>query len=219
MKKTVAIMAGLALTGSMASLAQAQETQEYDPNQDIATETEQDRTTGMGETQQDTPTQSEYGTESETQTEMGTDPYGTESQTQTTDPYGTETETQTQTDPYGTETETQTETYGAETGSEMGQDVTAMTSEELQGKTIVTETGEEIGSINQVGYSSTHQERVATVEVGGFLGVGQKTIAVPLTDLQSGQEEDQLKTSMTRESIESQQEFDESQLTADEQQQ
>jgi sporulation protein YlmC with PRC-barrel domain len=198
MKKSVAIMAGLALTGGMASVAQEQET--YDPNRDIVTETEQDHGTGMEQTQRDTPVQSEYGTEPETHTEsdMSTDPYGTQSQT----------ETETQTDPYGTGTET--ETYGAE----MGHDLSQMTSEELSGKTIVTTTGEEVGEVDEIGYSSTHQERVATVEVGGFLGVGERRIAIPLSELKMG-EDDKLKTSLTRESIESQQEFDEEGFTAD----
>jgi len=210
MKKSVAILAGLALTGGMASVAQEQETEEYDPNRDIVTETEQDRGTGMDQTQSDTPVQSEYGTEPETQTEsdLSTDPYGTQTQS--------ETETQT-TDPYGTETETDT-TVGAETestyGAEVGGDLSAKTSEELSGKTIVTTTGEEVGQIDEVGYSSTHQERIATVEVGGFLGVGEKRIAIPLSELQMG-EDDNLKTSMTRESIESQQEFDETSFTPD----
>ncbi|MEX2496669.1 MAG: PRC-barrel domain-containing protein [Woeseia sp.] len=252
MKKTVALMAGLALTGSMASIAQEQGSQDYDPNRDIVTDTEQDRGTGMEQTERDTPVQSEYGTESQSQSDTTTDPYGTESQSQTTDPYGTETESQTQTtdpygtetesqtqttDPYGTETESQTQTtdpygtetesqsqtqdptYGAETGMETGQDVTAMTAEELSGKTIVTDDGEEIGDIGEVGYSSTHQERVATVEVGGFLGVGQKRIAIPLSELQSAEQEGQVKTTMTRDSIESQQEFEESGFTPDQQSQ
>lgn len=251
MKKTVAIMAGLALTGSMASIAQEQGS-DYDPNRDIVTNTEQDRGTGMEQTQQDTPVQSEYGTESQTESDTSTDPYGMESQSETTDPYGTESQSQTtdpygtesqsqstdpygaesetqSTDPYGTETETdtygagetgQTEsegTYGAETGTATGEDLSQMSAEELSGKTIVTEDGMEIGQIGEVGYSSTHQERVATVEVGGFLGVGQRRIAIPLSELQSLQEDGQIKTTMTRESIESQQEFDESGFTSDQQ--
>ena len=181
MKKTAAILAGLALTTSMASMAiaaQEQETQEYDPDRDIVTETERDHGAGMEMSPEDSPVQSEYGTEPETQTEsdMGTHP------------------------------------YGEETGTELSE----MTAEELSGKSVVTSTGEEIGEIGEVGYSATHQERVATVEVGGFLGVGEKRIALPLSELEPGEDDTSVQTSLTRESIEAQEEFDEAGFTIDE---
>jgi sporulation protein YlmC with PRC-barrel domain len=205
MKKTLAIMTGLALTGGMALATQAQETQDYDPSQDVVTETEQDRGTGMETAPQDT--QSGYGTEPETQTEsdMSTDPYGTDQSQSgtTTDPA---------TDPAIEESDPQSaSTYGEEVGS----DTSELTAESLNGKNVVTSTGEEIGSIDEVGYSSTHQERVAVVEAGGFLGVGEKRIAIPVSDLQMGTD-DNVQTSLTRESIEAQEEFDEAGFTADE---
>lgn len=224
MKKTVAIMTGLALSGSMA-LAQEQGSQDYDPNRDIVTETERDRSMGMERSQQDSPVQSEYGTEPETQTQddMSTDPYGTQqSQSQSdtsTDPYGTQ-QSQSQTD---TSTGTQSETgmtdsssQSASTyGDEIGKDMSEMSADKLSGKSVMTSTGEEIGEIDEVGYSATHQERVAVIEAGGFLGVGQKRIAVPLSELQMGTD-DNVQTTMSRESIESQEEFDDANFTPDE---
>src|SRR5690606_17120290 len=142
----VAIAVGLALTGSMAMAAQEQgTTQDYDPNRDIVTETERDRGTTMEAPRQDTPVQSEYGTEPETQTEsdMSTDPYGTD-QSQTTDQYGTD-QSQSQTDTtdtYGTESDTQTTQQSASTWEDKsGKDIADMTADKLSGKTVVTATG------------------------------------------------------------------------------
>lgn len=89
-----------------------------------------------------------------------------------------------------------------------------MTADKLSGKSVVTTTGEEIGQIDQVGYSATHQERVAVVEAGGFLGVGEKRVAVPLSELKMGSDGN-VKTTMDRDSIEAQEEFDEASFTAD----
>lgn len=210
MKKTVAIAVGLALSSGMA-IAQEQGSQDYDPNRDIVTETESDRDMGMDTPRQDTPVQSEYGTEPETQTEsdMSTDPYGTDqSQSQsdtTTDTYGT------QSDSTG---EDSTQQSASTWEDKSGEDMADLTADKLSGKSVVTDTGEEIGQIDQVGYSATHQERVAVVEAGGFLGVGEKRIAIPLSELEMGSD-DNVKTSMSRESIESQEEFDEAGFTAD----
>lgn len=204
MKRTVVMMAGLALVAG-AAVAQEQGMEEYD--QSVVTEDERDSRTGM-----ETDAQSEYGTQTETQTQSdtSTDPYGTESQsqeqTQTTDPYDTQTETGTQ----------DQGTWGAESGQQqMGQDLSQKSSAELSGKSVVSASGEEIGTIEQVGYSEEHQDRVAAVNVGGFLGAGEKIIAIPLSELSMGTDDD-LTTSMTRESIEQEEEFDPTQLSTEE---
>ncbi|MGH8168746.1 MAG: PRC-barrel domain-containing protein, partial [Woeseiaceae bacterium] len=101
-------------------------------------------------------------------------------------------------------------------GEEAGTDLSGMTAQELSGKSVVTATGDEIGEIGEIGYSATHQERVATVEVGGFLGVGEKRIAIPLSELEPGEDDTSVQTSLTRESIEAQEEFDEAGFTVDE---
>lgn len=198
MKRTITVLAGLALASGYAVAQQEGTTQEYDPERDITTQTERDRGMGMEQPRTDTPTQSEYGTEAERDYETQTDPYGTESQTG-----------QSQTESQTGQSQTGQEDWSTQSGMTHGS-VADMTAEELKGKTIVTTDGEEIGEIGEVGYSSTHQERVATVEVGGFLGVGQKRIAVPLSKLQSSAtDENSVETSMTREEIESEEEFEE----------
>jgi len=194
MNKTVAIMTGLALSGSLALAQEPETTEDYDPGRDIVTETERDRGMGMETTRQDSPVQSEYGTETQTQTEsdMRADPYGTE-------------ESQSQTD---------TGQSASMQEREGHPDISQMSSDMLAGKSVVTTTGEEIGEIDEVGYSTTHQERVAVIEAGGFLGVAEKRIAVPLSELRIGTD-DNVTTTLTRDSIETQEEFDEAGFTAD----
>jgi sporulation protein YlmC with PRC-barrel domain len=128
-----------------------------------------------------------------------------------TDTYGTEAETDT--DTYSSQTETDTSDRG-EWKDKAHKDMSEMSADKLSGKSVVTAEGEEIGEIDEVGYSSTHQERVAVIEAGGFLGVGEKRIAVPLSELQIGTDGD-VQTTMTRDSIEMQEEFDEAGFTAD----
>lgn len=95
---------------------------------------------------------------------------------------------------------------------EMPHSVADMSAEELQGLTIVTATGEEVGEVDRVGHSETDQERVVTVDVGGFLGVGARTIAIPLSELEMTSD-GRLQTTLTRESLETQPEFDEQGFT------
>lgn len=94
-------------------------------------------------------------------------------------------------------------------------DLTTMAAADLEGKAVQTATGEEIGEIGEIMTSEDTEERIATVEVGGFLGIGEKTIAIPLSDLEKSTEEDAFRTSMTRESIEAHPEFDEAGYTSE----
>ncbi|HEX7062137.1 MAG TPA: PRC-barrel domain-containing protein [Woeseiaceae bacterium] len=96
---------------------------------------------------------------------------------------------------------------------EMSQSVADMSAAELAGKAIVTPDGEEIGEIDRIGQQSDMpQERVAAVDVGGFLGVGAKTVAIPLSKLEMTSDGN-LRTSLTREELESQQALDEETFT------
>lgn len=215
MKKIILTVASLGMAGSMAVYAQSQDTTPYEPNKDIVTESQADIDRSMGQRQQDSPVVSDYDKESSqsgtTDTQSGQ--YGQDDQ------YGDSSGTaDTQAGEYGQD-ETQAGQYGhADDGQHghMGNDLSAMTAEELEGKKVLTLTGEEVGEIDDVGTSATQQARVATVEVGGFLGIGEKTIAIPLSELQSSvSDEDSVRTSMTRTSIEALPEFDDSDFTAD----
>ncbi|HET6629328.1 MAG TPA: PRC-barrel domain-containing protein [Woeseiaceae bacterium] len=96
--------------------------------------------------------------------------------------------------------------YGQESGMQQ-HDLSSMSADELKGMTIVSESGEEIGSVDRVG-----QARVVTVDVGGFLGVGAKTVAIPVSELQMSAD-GTLQTTLTKEALEARQEFDEQNFT------
>lgn len=84
-----------------------------------------------------------------------------------------------------------------------------MSADQLEGMTIVTETGEEIGEIDRVGQ---RQERVVTVDVGGFMGIAEKTVAIPLSELEVTAD-GHLQTTLTKEALERRKEFDEQGFT------
>lgn len=82
-----------------------------------------------------------------------------------------------------------------------------MKAEELDDVKVVLSTGEEIGEIDEVGFSPQHGERVAVVEVGGFLGIGEKDIAVPFSKLTKNSDGN-AQITMSRSEIEAAAEFD-----------
>ncbi len=140
-----------------------------------------------------------------------------ETPAQTTEPHGSTQSDEPTGDPeMGTLPEGEN-AYGEEVGEESAEDLSRMSADQLVGKTVMTTSGEEIGTIEQVGYTMD-QKRVATINVGGFLGVGEKLIAVPLTELKVGTDES-LETTLTREEIQAQPEFDPSDLRTDQQSQ
>lgn len=115
-------------------------------------------------------------------------------------------------DPVMGEEQPPTESQYPEDQMEMTQSVADMSADELKGMTIVTETGEEIGEVDRVGQSSMQQDRVAAVDVGGFLGVGAKTVAIPLSELEMTADGN-LQTSLTKEELQSEEELDEQSFT------
>ena len=184
MKKFLLGMLGAALAGGM---AYAQE-EPMDPTQDPTQEQTSEYGQEVGEWDEQDPMSE---TEDPTQSEMD-------------DPTMTETQPE---EPTTEEPSTSTgELYGQESGMQQ-HDLSSMSAEELEGMTIVSDTGEEVGSIDRVG-----QVRVVTVDVGGFLGVGAKTVAIPISELEMSAD-GSLKTTLTRETLEQRQEFDEQAFT------
>lgn len=207
MKTTLFLATSLGLAGSLAIAAQEQATEGYDPNRDITTET-QEPTPTMDERQQDTPVESDYGTAQTEDPTYGEQTYGEQE--------GTTSGTQQDQTRHQTQQQTQQQTYGSDQGQGSQEDLTSLSAEELVGKTIQTSDGEEIGTIDEVWTNATSSERVAVVEAGGFLGVGERTIAIPVSDLQKATSGEGYRTSQTRGSLESQPEFDDSGYTREE---
>lgn len=190
MKKFLAFTLGTALAGGMAVAQQPQDQSDYGDQMEQTTDelgNEMDQSTDeygeeVGEWGESDPMQDHTDTTGQTETQHPMD----DPTMQTEDPT----------------------TYG----QGMSTGLADMSVEELEDMTLVTESGEELGQIERIGQSEQHQERVATVDVGGFLGVAEKTIAIPLSELELSADGNVV-TSLTKESIESRESFDEEGFT------
>ena len=76
-----------------------------------------------------------------------------------------------------------------------------MTAGELIGKDVVNTAGETIGEITDLVISEEKAVH-ALISVGGFLGIGDKDVAVPLDDLQVGEDDAVLTSGLTKEALE-----------------
>ena len=94
-------------------------------------------------------------------------------------------------------------------------DRTSGVKESLMRKVVITIDGDEIGVINDVGYSAAHGEPVAVVDVDEFIGIGEKRIAIPLSQLQNTDlYSNTVTTLFTRDAVEAEDAFDEADFTA-----
>jgi sporulation protein YlmC with PRC-barrel domain len=74
-----------------------------------------------------------------------------------------------------------------------------MRGEEVVGKTLYGADGEELGTVDNVVMSQDDQKPAVLVGVGGFLGIGERQVAVPLDRL--SMEGDRLVTGVTRDEL------------------
>lgn len=82
--------------------------------------------------------------------------------------------------------------------------------ESMMGKTVVGSDGEEIGEVEDVIMdSASGQARQLVISSGGFLGIGEKQIAVDFSNAQPGAEDDEIKLSnLTRDQVKDMPEFE-----------
>lgn len=82
---------------------------------------------------------------------------------------------------------------------------TAYNPKDYDGKDVVNAKGDKVGEVEKLVINTGDQQVYAVVGVGGFLGIGEKDVAIPLEQLQpqgknlalsSGVTEDELKSSM-----------------------
>jgi hypothetical protein len=71
---------------------------------------------------------------------------------------------------------------------------------EVLGAPVVNETGDEVGEIEDVVMKDNAY--FAVVSVGGFLGLGDKNVAIPLDELKLGEDEAYLMSAQTEEQLE-----------------
>ncbi len=75
-------------------------------------------------------------------------------------------------------------------------------STELEDMNLLSDTGEEIGEVERVLVDGNGQPAAVTAEVGGYLGVGQKVVAIGFDRLRlEGEDEPDLATTLTREEL------------------
>src|SRR5690606_28806227 len=81
----------------------------------------------------------------------------------------------------------------------------AFTAEELIDSTVVGADGEEIAEVDDLVLGDDNQETDVLVNVGGFLGIGEKVVALGVNDLQVTQDDSgdtMIVTSLAQEQLE-----------------
>jgi putative membrane protein len=82
--------------------------------------------------------------------------------------------------------------------------------DEVLGSTVVNSAGEEVAEIEDI-VLDQNQKHYAILSVGGFLGIGDKKVAIPLDQLQLGEDEVYLMSAQTEEQLEEMPEYEEDQ--------
>ena len=119
--------------------------------------------------------------------------------------------------------QTETMQQQQQTGGMTASGLAAMTAGDLEGKEIENAEGNEIGEIEKIARGPDNQA-YAIVAVGGFWGIGDRDVAIPLSDLlvqgdrvtlASGKSEDQLKQEAESRPLENYQTLDDDQSLAE----
>ncbi|HEX6260899.1 MAG TPA: PRC-barrel domain-containing protein [Woeseiaceae bacterium] len=79
--------------------------------------------------------------------------------------------------------------------------------DEIIGKTVVSQQGEDIGEIEEVVMDTNSQQHLAVIDVGGFLGIGEKSVAVAFDQLQLS-DDGRVRSDLTKETLQAQPEYD-----------
>jgi hypothetical protein len=85
------------------------------------------------------------------------------------------------------------------------------TPEDLEGMKVVDANNEHIGEIDKVVHSRQNDNIFAVISFGGVLGMGEKKVLVPFSDLQQGQNDQQLQISRGKEELKTAQQYDKDQ--------
>lgn len=106
-----------------------------------------------------------------------------------------------------------TEREGRPLAGEQGSGASDLNLQDVRGRQALSSEGEEIGEIQGFVRSTTDGSAHALIAVGGVLGIGERTIAVPLDRVQIG-ENGTLQTQLSQEALEAQPEYDEQRYRA-----
>ena len=67
----------------------------------------------------------------------------------------------------------------------MGSGITAMSEDELKGKDLYGADNQKVGEIDKVMMGPDNKPNSVLVDIGGFLGIGAKTVAIPVAQLRA----------------------------------
>lgn len=117
--------------------------------------------------------------------------------------------------PAGEPAPEQTATQTAEADGAAGQSAAAVawpggTPKSLEGETVVNAAGEDIGSVDEVVRESASGDLFVVVSVGGFLGIGDKDVVFPLSEVSIEDDRVVIATSLTEEALTEREEYDDS---------
>lgn len=93
----------------------------------------------------------------------------------------------------------------ADNSGKLAADFTGYRTSELVGATVENTSGESVGEIGDIIVGADGNANAALISVGGFLGLGQKDVAVPFADLNVQEQDGALKVTvaMSSETLES----------------
>ena len=89
--------------------------------------------------------------------------------------------------------------YEVESGKAEG--MTSKTAEDITGTDVVNSAGDEIGEVEKIDRDKETGSLHAVVSVGGFLGIGDKKVAIALDDLQLRNEQLLISLASTEEQL------------------
>ncbi len=95
-----------------------------------------------------------------------------------------------------------------------GTQTTAYNPEDYDGKDVVNAQGDKVGEVDKLVVSTGDQKVYAVVGVGGFLGIGEKDVAIPLEQLQPQGENLALSSGMTKDELKNSMPYKESEFSA-----
>ena len=137
---------------------------------------------------------------------------GAATMAQTTDTTTTPPAQQSTTQPGQAGTDMQAERYGsfdAQRDTFAGTVAGQYSADELIGKNVVGPDDETVGSVSDLLIDGENQISRVILDVGGFLGMGTRTVAVDIEQLQApADDDDDLRISMTRDEVENLPEYE-----------
>jgi putative membrane protein len=86
-----------------------------------------------------------------------------------------------------------------------------MTANDLIGQKVVNKNGDKVGKIDDIVLNSNDKAVLAVISVGGFLGIGDKLVAIPFDQLQLGEDKAILLSSATEDELKSMPEYEKDQ--------